>query len=150
MLLAYDTLDMNEEMNKDQEYYVTIWKRTLSELLGWSAPQVDAWLEEIFHQRLVVIGWSTPQVDAWLESNRGSWEKSHAVYVHEPPEYWVIDALILEALRQKIGALNVAKLKRDIVQEIELSNPRWFSEEYNWSAARSRIDRLFETYNQLQ
>jgi hypothetical protein len=115
---------MKTERIEDQRFYFQVWKKVLAELLGYTETQADE----------------------WIKLNRTSWDTYYQWYLHEPPEFWVLDALISSETREKIGAAEVAKLKRDIVQTIEQGNFGWFSESYNWSEARERIKKVFTNY----
>ena len=116
---------MNAEQIKDKEFYQHVWAEVLFQLLGYTPERIDE----------------------WITSNRVSWEKSHAVYISDFPEAWVVDALISQNIRDKIGAAEAAKLKRDIVHAIELGNPKWsLNEAYDWPAARQRIKEVFADY----
>lgn len=119
---------MNAEQIEDQKYYLRVWREVLFELLGYTPKQIDE----------------------WIKSNRGSWETSHAIYVSDFPEAWVVDALISQNVREKIGAAESAKLERDIVHAIEVGEPKWSKNQaYDWAAARQRIKKVFATYGVL-
>ena len=55
--------------------------------------------------------YSERQIDEWIELNRTPWEQFYPWYVHELPEFWVIDALITERVIEKIGAAGEALVK---------------------------------------
>lgn len=116
---------MNAEKTEDQKFYFHVWKVVLAELLGYTETQADE----------------------WIKLNRIPWDTYYQWYLHEPPEFWVLDALISSEIREKIGAAEVAELKRDIVQAIEQGNLGWFSETYDWSGARERIKKVFMNYS---
>lgn len=106
-----------------KEAYLSIWKRALPELLGCTKVQAEE----------------------WIKTNRLPWDE-YRHYRHEPPVFWVIDALISPKVIEKIGAAETAKLKRDILHAIEQGNLKWYSESYDWSAARQRIRVVFRGY----
>lgn len=93
-----------------------------------------------------LLGYTETQADEWIKLNLIPWDTYYQWYTHEPPEFWVLDALISPEIKEKIGAAEIAKLKRDIVQTIEQGNFGWFSENYDWSAARQRIKGIFGAY----
>jgi hypothetical protein len=115
---------MNTKRIEDRQFYFQVWKKVLAELLGYTETQADE----------------------WIKLNRISWDTYYQWYIHEPPEFWVLDALISSEIREKIGAAEVAKLKSDIVQTIEQCNLGWFSETYDWSEARDRVKKVFTNY----
>jgi len=117
---------MNSEQIEDQKFYTHVWREVLTKVFGYTGPQVDE----------------------WIKSNHTEWDEYHAVFVSEFPEYWVLDAVISDAIRQKIGAAQTNRLKRDIVDAIEIGSPKWCSNEsYDWAAARERVKNVFAIYN---
>jgi hypothetical protein len=115
---------MDTKRIEDRIFYFKVWKRVLAELLGYTEAQSDE----------------------WIKLNRIPWDTYCRWYLHEPPEFWVLDAMISSEIREKIGAAETAKLKADMVDAIEQGNCGWFSESYNWSEARERIKRVFTDY----
>jgi hypothetical protein len=119
---------MNSVQSEDQKYYLRVWKASLAGLLGWSEHEIGD----------------------WIQTNCSSWAEGYAVYVHEPPEFWVIPALIPNSLRERIGAAEIAKLKREILTAIDEQNPKWFSPEYDWCSARLRINHVLSRYKAIK
>jgi hypothetical protein len=116
---------MSNEQIEDQKFYGCVWENVLSNIFNLSKPEIDD----------------------WIALNRKSWEKFHAVYVSEFPEYWVMDAIIPEDVCLRIGAFQTKRLKRDLVDAIEAGNPKWSANEgYDWPAARERVKRVLTGY----
>jgi hypothetical protein len=116
---------MNAQQAEVQEFYLEVGEKVLSELSGFTKRQINA----------------------WMKTRCGDWDKGYHSYVHQRPEFWVIDALISDRVANKIGGAETAKLRHDILHAIEKGNPKWpRNRAYDWAAARRRIKRVFSAY----
>jgi hypothetical protein len=107
--------------------YLKVWHNILSTFLGWSAAQVD--------------GWAT-KWQSGLDNTKYS-----GLFYHEEASWYVVPLLIPEALRQRLPSSEHHKLMYKIEAAIvHGKSPIAFAENYDWKAARDRVEAILNEY----
>lgn len=156
-------VNMDDTLNSKQ-IYLSVWKKALTVLLGWSEDQIER----------------------WSECYRRDLDDPDSMFYHEPPLYYVVPLLIPRRLAWRLShrdemrlferlmsALEggdwtglppeLARLKEEMPlfewlplfevyrQELLRTNV-WLNElnvdAYDWSAAKRRVEKILEEYGE--
>jgi hypothetical protein len=99
-----------------REYYLRSWELVLTNLLGWSIPEIHRWAEK------------------WLRDPGD-------MFFHESPIYYASAVLIPADVWQKRGAPGIWPIVSEVQRALLDFHP---SQPYDWAAARERLSKVFD------
>ena len=112
-----------------EETYLTIWKRMLGGILGWSEQKVTAW---------------AAKYEPFLA------DPDDVIYddviYHEDPQYWAVSALVPTAINEKISPSLRSHLRKEL---LDLLGVQMYLVDYlgvDWKQYKSGINTIIEKY----
>jgi hypothetical protein len=113
-----------QEYEAERQFYLTVWRRALRELLSWPDARIDEWVSER---------------DATLM-------KPKNLIVHETPLYYVACEVVAECVVPRPTRAQLDELVKRIEEAISGTDPRLLVDpRFDWNAARKRLFDLIET-----
>src|SRR5436305_1335345 len=121
--------NLNLQVNNNlKEYYLLIWKNLFREFLGWTEKETLDWAEKT--GKLAFLA-----------------DPDDMIY-HQIPQYWAIQALVPNTLKNKLPALELADLKSRMLTALLTENKFFPSEDTDWEPYRQKIEQILGEYNE--
>ena len=107
-----------------QEYYLAVWRVALARLLGWPEDRI--------------LAWTSTTGQEYLQSSHLN---------HEYPAYYIVPHLIPRSLARVLPLRRYWELVSAVIRTLEITSELgMLHPEYDWAAARQRLDALLDEF----
>jgi hypothetical protein len=118
---------MSDDNTKLRELYIAVWKRMLLEFFGWSPRDVES----------------------WVSPARRRMAAKHTLFYHEDAIFYVLPLCIPDRFKGEAEAHALTDLEASLHDAVKGDRrPGWRSAEFDWSAARERVEAALENIGQ--
>ncbi len=107
-----------------EELYITVWKRMLNSILGWSEQEVLVWAAK------------------YTEYLRDPDD----IFYHEDPPYWAASALVPNQVDKVLSADQRSRLRSEILSVLPCKEHLISYLDVNWEQYKEKINMLITRY----